>query len=58
MVIKKWRRALTAAVVVLALGAPLTASAQLAEYERIVNGDFDSGARRPVVGGREHAAAR
>ncbi len=44
MVIGKWRRAVTAAVVVLGLGAPLTAAASAAEYERIVNGGFDSGA--------------
>jgi hypothetical protein len=39
-----------AAVVLLALGAPLAASAEaapLVEYERVVNGNFDSGAPDP-----------
>ncbi len=47
MVINKWRHALTVSVVVLALGTPLTASAQLADYERIVNGDFGTGSADP-----------
>jgi endoglucanase len=45
VVIGKWRRALGAAVVVLALGGPLAASAEAAAaYERIVNGGFDGAA--------------
>ncbi|TDV44759.1 glycoside hydrolase family 9 protein [Actinophytocola oryzae] len=50
MVIKNWWRAMTAAAVLLALGAPLAASAEALEavdYERVVNGAFDSGAADP-----------
>src|SRR5262245_41453206 len=38
---------MTAATVMLALGAPLAASAEAVDYERIVNGNFDSGAADP-----------
>lgn len=51
MVIKNWWRALVAAAVLLALGAPLAASAEAVDYERIVNGNFDSGAPDPWWGG-------
>ncbi len=47
MVIKSWWRAITAATVLLALGAPLAASAEAVDYERIVNGSFSSGAADP-----------
>jgi endoglucanase len=48
VVIKNWCRAITAATVLLALGAPLAASAEEAvDYERIVNGTYDSGTADP-----------
>lgn len=54
MVIDNWRRVLTAAfvpVALIALGAPAASSPatipSAAEYERIVNGDFASGAADP-----------
>jgi endoglucanase len=47
VVIKNWCRAVVAATVLLALGAPLAASAEAVDYERIVNGNFDSGAPDP-----------
>jgi endoglucanase len=47
VVIRNWWRAVTAAVVLVALGGPLAASAEAVEYERIVNGNFDSGAADP-----------
>ena len=47
MVIKNWWRAITAAAVLLALGAPLAASAEAVDYERIVNGNFESGTSDP-----------
>jgi endoglucanase len=47
VVIKSWWRAITAATVLLALGAPLAASAEAVDYERVVNGNFDSGAADP-----------
>jgi endoglucanase len=47
VVIRRWWRAAPAAVLVLALGMPFTATAQAVEYERIVNGNFDSGAPDP-----------
>ncbi len=49
MVIKKWRRCIVAAGVLLALGAPMAAAAAPApaEYQRIVNGDFATGAADP-----------
>ena len=47
MVIGNWWRALTAAAVLVALGGPLVASAEAVEYERLVNGNFDSGAPDP-----------
>lgn len=45
--IKRWRRAVVACGVALALGAPVTAVAAAAEYERIVNGDFAAGGADP-----------
>jgi endoglucanase len=45
--IKNVRRAVPVAVVLLALGVPYVASAEAVEYERIVNGTFDSGAPDP-----------
>jgi endoglucanase len=38
---------MTAATVLLALGAPLAASAEAVDYERVVNGTFDSGTADP-----------
>jgi endoglucanase len=47
VVIKNGWRAVVAATVLLALGAPLAASAEAVDYERVVNGNFDSGAADP-----------
>ncbi|MFL6120710.1 glycoside hydrolase family 9 protein [Actinophytocola sp.] len=47
MVVRNWWRALTAAAVLVALGGPLAAAAEPADYERVVNGNFDSGAADP-----------
>src|ERR1044071_444142 len=44
VVIKKWRRSAVVAGALLALGAPMAAAAPaLADYQRIVNGDFAAG---------------